>query len=252
MQDVNPLLSTGGLDVGEISQTPKLGDVEVSPESEVDVTVVTASQFSNVVDNPVFNLSDCVEFLTSPSSTNPLCLSDAQSCTPGTPVPSPPTTFSTPSPSPSTTSDATPPQPSFLLDFDFTAISREDLVSVVNNTAPSSLASPTPPLALSGGPRKRGHPSSLSEPVAKSSRLQETATSLEVGELGGEDKKKLRRDKNNKASQVSRAKRKQRRKHMELRAEQLEKENEQLRIHVETLSTEIAKLRGLMLKRLTQ
>ncbi len=70
--------------------------------------------------------------------------------------------------------------------------------------------------------------------------------------VNGEEKRKVRRDKNNKASQVSRARRKQRRKDFELRAEELVEENGRLRVQVETISTEIARLKQLLVERLTQ
>lgn len=64
------------------------------------------------------------------------------------------------------------------------------------------------------------------------------------------DKQKTRRDRNNKACQVSRAKRRQHRLEMSQRVGQLEAENERLRQQEGELAAEIEKMKNLLLARL--
>ena len=67
-----------------------------------------------------------------------------------------------------------------------------------------------------------------------------------------EDKCKVRRDKNNKASQVSRAKRRQRQREMNDRVGELETQNKQLREKELELTAEIERMKKLLLERLSQ
>lgn len=62
----------------------------------------------------------------------------------------------------------------------------------------------------------------------------------------------MRRDKNNVASQVSRAKRRQRQQELQRRAEELVPANEELRKKVEELVAETDALRNMLLHKLAQ
>ena len=67
-----------------------------------------------------------------------------------------------------------------------------------------------------------------------------------------DDKKKVRRDKNNVASRVSRAKRKERRKALDVRADELEEDNARLRVRVAEMTAETERLKKLLLERLVK
>lgn len=70
--------------------------------------------------------------------------------------------------------------------------------------------------------------------------------------LSEDDKRTNRRDRNNKACRLSRAKRKQRRSKMEERVEELEMQNKKLRVQAEELTNETHRLKTLLLERLSR
>ena len=77
-----------------------------------------------------------------------------------------------------------------------------------------------------------------------------SSASESCNELNEDEKKKIRREKNNKASQVSRARRRGRRQDNILRAEELVEENQRLRVQVEEMTEQVDTLKRLLMERL--
>lgn len=265
LQERCPLLSGGRVkSVPPVHTTPQ--------DSDVNVTVVKSSECdanSATVNQEVFDLSDCVNYLTSTPSTLT------------SPPLSPTTSLST-----ATSPASTNPQHLLLCDFDFTAITDQDMASIVSHLSsattpdsPLSTTSDTPSLdgsltstfsdAVPSSDVFTSHeasPSNDGKPVARKSRKRKVVGSSSdlpaekaskvihqaSSELSVKEKCKIRRDKNNKASQVSRAKRRQRGVDMSVRAEELVEENARLRVQVEELTAETQTLKRLLVERLAQ
>ncbi len=84
------------------------------------------------------------------------------------------------------------------------------------------------------------------------SESAEKSSSSIPKKLKSSDKLRIRREKNNVASVVSRAKRRQRVKGIKEREEELQVENKKLRAQVEEITIETEKLRILLVQKLSQ
>ena len=233
----------------------------------IDVQTVLSSNVCGE-SNGLFDLSQCVSMLTDSST----------STTPQISIPSSP---ACPSPfSASLICESSPAESlqvsSLLKDLDFSSLSGEDLENVISSVASmdsklcssassvsSSLPSPSSDLPttisvsnMKSRKRKLSDESVEFLPVMPERRLSsDSASSLStVSEpsLTVQDKKKIRRDKNNAASVVSRAKRRQRHQDIQAREKELEVANAELRDKVDFLTTETQRLRNLLLHKLSQ
>lgn len=264
LQEDFPLL-TGGLEKPSPLLKGVLDSSSPVERNDVKVDVIDSSECSvSSTEQKLLNLSECIDLLNASSATPITSISPS----PSSPVTGISSTASSPE---------TPPQNSlFLCDFDFSAISEECLASLISTSelmtpfpvthvqlAPDSPRHETPPTSHDTTPTcsSDGQLTSDCKPCRKRkssvAQLPPNTTSKVVlvssdSEAGDTDKCKVRRDKNNKASQVSRAKRKQRHKNMAGRVGELEDENEKLRVQEKELTAEIEKMKKLLLDRLTQ
>lgn len=254
LQESFPLLS-GGMDNRSLLDCNVNIEVVKSSESSVDST-----------QQKLLNLAECIDLLNTSSSSSRLPSTSPAVATPSASPVSPAVSTSS--------SPETPHQTAlFLCDFDFSAISTECLTNLVSTTDSTLLSAavqqtPTSPLhqahptshettptgcsgnqATSKNPRKRESPEQIA-PESSSKVVLVSSESLETG--SSVDKHKIRRIKNNKASQVTRAKRRQRRKNMEERVGELEEENERMREQEKELTVEIEKMKKLLLDKLTK
>ena len=235
----------------------------VSSYSSVNVQTVLSSI---VCENTgVFDLSECVSFLTDTSAST-------------TPLISSPYASSSPSPLSVPSTSANPIQVSTLLeDLDFSTFSGQDfdnvITSIVSMDDPQAqCSSPTSSLSsivslnaiqpdLSDSSKKsRKRKSSEATPESLPVRLRRLSSestsscSTVADELpfSAVERKKIRREKNNAASVVSRAKRRQRFKDANAREKELETANAELREKVDWLTTETERLRNMLLHKLSQ
>ena len=255
LQENCPLFS-GGLDDSPPvppSPAPQLTD------NSVNVTIVESSIYnSNTCSQGVLDLSECVNSLVNSSPSDPLSSSSTSSST----------TPSVPSP---VSMETHSHQTSHLFDFDFSAISEQDLTNVINQfseATPSPPSISTTPLSSSSTsrettplsddrhapvdtsvvPKQNRKRKSIDSPSTEGRKVPRISCDTEsVG-----DKKKVRRDKNNVASRVSRAKRKERRKALDVRADELEEDNARLRVRVAEMTAETERLKKLLLERLVK
>lgn len=250
LQENFPLV-TGGLS----SPSPLVSGGLRSPSplecNTVNVAVIESSESNvNSTERRLLNLSECIDLLTNTSSTAHL--------TAGTPPSSPTTTTSS--------STCSSPQTSlFLCDFDFSVLSNDLFATAAStsttepNTPSSSTDSSSPShdpdiaLVLEAPPSHHQAPPTTGISAAtgrKRKALADDRPESPSSEPEGTGHRKIRQDKNNMASQVCRAKRRQRSKQMERRVGDLEGENQKLREQEQELTVEIEKLKKLLLERL--
>ena len=248
LEHTDPLIS-GGVD-------------NATPSTPLECNVVVSSSECDVHtsrDQEVFDLSDCVNLLgTSSISDLPLPIPSSSPATVVSPTITPRLSF--------------PFNP-----YDLSSDSNQELaraLSSVTNDSPSdseldfnsffaqetpspngSVESSSSDVFFPNSPssndahlkisRKRKNDETISEEIS----LKKTR---EVTEHGSVDKRKFRQEKNNQASKVSRAKRRERNKKMSSRVKELEVENEKLQAKVEEITAETEKLKKLLVQRLTK
>jgi len=243
-----------------------------TPESATfDIQTVLSSNMCDET-NCLFDLSQCVSMFTDSSTA-------VTNTTPQISIPSSPLC---PSPlSASSTCDSSPPQSlqlsSFLKDVNLSCLSSEDLENVISSitsldsdlcSSPSiSVSSSFPPspnntlpsVAVSDKKSRKRKLSDVSVEErlpAKSRRLSSDSVSslstVSEPSLTVESKKKIRREKNNAASVVSRAKRRQRHKDLQAREKELKLANADLREQVDFLTAETERMKNMLLKKLSQ
>ena len=255
LQESCPLLSGGLDDLPPVppSPAPQLTD------NSVNVTIVESSIYnSNTCSQGVLDLSECVNSLVNSSPSDPLSSSSTSSS----------------APSPVSMETHSHQTSHLLFDFDFSAISEQDLTNVINQF---SEATPSPPPSISTTPLSSSSTSRETTPlsddrhtlvdtsvVPKQNRKRKSIDSpstesrkvprisCDTEGVSVDDKKKVRRDKNNVASRVSRAKRKERRKALDVRADELEEDNARLRVRVAEMTAETERLKKLLLERLVK
>ncbi len=244
--------------------TPKSAD-----SSEVDVQTMLSSTTCEATTG-MFDLSECVNFLSTPVSPN---------------FPSTPTS---PCPSPVSTSSAFEESSpvdslqvsSLLKDLDFSSFTTQDFHNVISTithleeplsestssesstaSSPISVGSPVFPsptdVVKTSRKRKRSEADQEeASPVRSECLSSDFSSSTFCGSedqpLSTEQKKVMRREKNNAASVVSRAKRRQRFKDIRAREKELEMANAELREKVEWLTAETKRFRDKLLHKLSQ
>jgi hypothetical protein len=218
LENPSPLLT-------EVLKTPVLVESD-----SVKVDVMESSD--NITQQNLMNLTECIDLLT-------------KSATPLASTPSSPLCSVSSDPS----SPETPLRDSMLIcDFDFSAVSEEHLTDLIAAVSSVPLHE-TPPTATPTGcsdsktPRKRKLSTEELAPELSSKVFRSNPDLVH--------KHKVRRDKNNLACRVSRAKRKHRRQNMEGRVGELESENERLRMQEKELIAEITEMKKLLLDKLT-
>lgn len=203
-----------------------------------EVAVLDSSKLS-VTEDKTLDLSECIELLTSSPSQFSNTTTTLTNTTPSSSIASSSSSSSIPSPADSL-------QTSLLLcNFDFSANLLQQQETFVAQSA-----------QISGEDqrKRKSLPSAEASPeTTKRLRLSSSSSSSASASeptTSDVDKQKTRRDRNNKACQVSRAKRRQHRLEMSQQVGRLEAENERLRQQESELAVEIEKMKNLLLARL--